>query len=191
MQGGSAYRQDGGSGEAHRDALTARRPAKDSKGRPDPGSGAHTVGEIPDGERTSTSFPQEPVLGIGSPVSCPGEVLLWQSSKYPGGTTMANGKRGNLVGAIPEALCVEAPEGQSMIRGENLEAVCVEAPQGQPRNHRHHPKQVMGGPTGERREKEKRQPINGPPSSLWTKVAKNEDGPTLQNQCPESWALLG
>ena len=78
MQGGSAHRQDGGSGEAHGDALTARRPAQDLKDRPHPGSGAHTVRESRDGEGTRNSFPQEPVPATGCPVSCPGEVLLWQ-----------------------------------------------------------------------------------------------------------------
>ena len=78
MQGGSAHRQDGGSGEAHGGALTARRPAKVSKGRPDPGSGSHAVRESRDGEGTRNSFPQEPVPATGSPVSCPGEVLPWQ-----------------------------------------------------------------------------------------------------------------
>ena len=60
-------------------------------------------------------------------------------------------ERGGLAGAIPEALCGEAPEGQPMTRGENLEVVCVEAPQGQPMNHR--PKnQHVSRPTGNRRE---------------------------------------
>ena len=62
--------------------------------------------------------------------------------KVPPGSTMANGKRGSLMGAIPEALCGEAPQGQSMIRGETLEVVSVEAPKGQPAIHRRHPRQA-------------------------------------------------
>ena len=62
---------------------------------------------------------------------------------------MTNGKRGGLAGAIPEALCGEAPKGQLMIRRGNLEADCVEAPKGQPRNHRRCPRRVIGRPTGE------------------------------------------
>ena len=61
------------------------------------------------------------------PACCPGEALLWQSSEYPDGANMTNGKRGSLVGNNPEALRGEAPKGQPMIRGENLLDVCVEA----------------------------------------------------------------
>ena len=78
-EGGSAHRQEGGSGEHRRDSLPARRPAQDIKGRPDPDSGPHTVGEIPDGGKNMHRFPQEPAPGTGSPESCPGEALLWPS----------------------------------------------------------------------------------------------------------------
>ena len=52
--------------------------------------------------------PQEPLLRMSDPSCCQGEALLWQSSEYPGGTNMVDGKRGSLVGTIPEALCGEA-----------------------------------------------------------------------------------
>ena len=102
--------------------------------------------------------PQEPTRRMSDPMFCQGEVLLWQSSEYPSGTNMVDGKRGSLVGAIPEALCGEAPKGQPMIRRENLEVVCVEAPEGQPRNHRHHPNKPRAtSPTRERERKDPRQ----------------------------------
>ena len=78
MQGGSAHRQDGGSGEAHGDALTARRPAQDLKDRPHPGSGAKNVRESPDEEGTPNGIPKTPDPRDASPESCPGEALLWQ-----------------------------------------------------------------------------------------------------------------
>ena len=43
------------------------------------------------------------------PARCPGEAIRWRSAtKYPVGTVATKGKRGSLVGAIPDALCVDA-----------------------------------------------------------------------------------
>ena len=49
--------------------------------------------------------PNENLLGIRDPVSCPGEALKWPSSEYPGSTNMMSGRRGSLAGLNPEALC--------------------------------------------------------------------------------------
>ena len=89
-----------------------------------------------DGGRVPTTFrdlggsqtPHEQVPGIGSPVPCPGEALLWQPSMSPAGTCKRDGKRGSLVGSNHEALCGEAPKGQPMIRGETLETVLWRPP---------------------------------------------------------------
>ena len=43
--------------------------------------------------------------------------------------------RGGLVGAIPEALCGEAPKGQPVIRREHLMTARVEDPEGHPMIH--------------------------------------------------------
>ena len=58
-----------------------------------------------------------------------------QQSGHLVGTPATNGRRGGLVGPIPEALCGEAPKGQPMIRSESLEAAHVEDPQGHPMTH--------------------------------------------------------
>ena len=69
---------------------------------------------------------------------------------------MVDWKRGGLMGAIPKALCGEAPKGQPMIRRENLEAVRVEAPKGQPRKHRPRTNRAVRRPMGEEPEKRRR-----------------------------------
>ena len=102
------------------------------------------------------------------PFMLPRRGPLWQPGKNPVGTDMKGGKRGGLAGAIPEALCGDAPKGQPMIRREPLEADCVEAPKGQPRNHRRHPKRLVLRPTGERQERDPK--TKDPPSSRWTKA---------------------
>ena len=87
------------------------------------------------GEGTGSVKPWDPVPRTGDPTCCRGEAALSLSAKYPGSTNITSGNGGGLVGAIPEALCGEAPKGQPMTRGENLEAVSVEAPKGQPKKH--------------------------------------------------------
>ena len=100
---------------------------------------------------------QEPGSGIRVPTPCQGAALLWHSAiEYPGGTVMVDWKRGGLMGAIPKALCGEAPKGQPMIRRENLEAVRVEAPKGQPRKHRPRTNRAVRRPMGEEPEKRRR-----------------------------------
>ena len=95
------------------------------------------------------------------------------ATEYPVGTVATKGKRGSLVGAIPEAPSGEAPKGQPMIGRETLEAVCVEAPQGQPRNHRPHPKRPSKEPTGKPEKRDKRRdPSSSPPK----KEDVKEDG---------------
>ena len=108
-------------------------PAKEHRG---PGNGDLILAETGDGEETPNDSPKDNPPRSGDPVCCPGEALPWQPLEYPGGTNTTKGKRGSLAGAIPEALCWEAPKVQPMIRGETLEAVCAEAPKGLPWIHR-------------------------------------------------------
>ena len=87
---------------------------------------------------------------------------------------MVNGKRDSLVGAIPEALCGEAPEGQPVIRRENHVTVGGEDPEGHPMIHgcrRPHKPSPSGNPKGRRAQ-------SGPPSSRLTKAAKKRGGPS-------------
>ena len=118
--------------------------------------------------------PQDRVPVTRDPSCCPGEAPLWQPGKNPVGTDMKGGKRGGLAGAIPEALCGDAPKGQPMIRREPLEADCVEAPKGQPRNHRRHPKRLVLRPTGERQERDPK--TKDPQLSRLTRRGKREIG---------------
>ena len=110
-------------------------------------------------------FPQKAVSVKRDPTSYPGVALLWLSAiKYPGGTVMTNGKRNGLTGAIPKALCGEAP-------------------QGQPRNHRCNPKQVMLRPTGQIGQKERQIPKDQP-SSQWRRTGTREGGGNSLEQMP-------
>ena len=64
--------------------------------------------------------------------------------------------RGGLVGAIPEALCGEAPKGQPVIRSEHLVTVSVDDPKGHPMIHgcrRPHKPRPSGRQKGRRKEK--------------------------------------
>ena len=58
-----------------------------------------TAARLPN--RCGKDDPQESVREIQDTEYCQGEALLLQPSEYPGGSNMANGKRGSLVGAIP------------------------------------------------------------------------------------------
>ena len=55
---------------------------------------------------------------IGDPARCRGEALPFPRSRRLVGTCRLCWKRGGLAGAIPEALCGEAPKGQPVIRRE-------------------------------------------------------------------------
>ena len=69
------------------------------------------------------------------------------------------------MGAIPEALCGEAPEGQPVIRRENLVTVGGEDPKGHPMIHGcRRPHSTMS--SGKRKKKEREE--SGPPSSRLT-----------------------
>ena len=98
-------------------------PQRRPPGRaPAPAGGCRTTKGIPDAEETgSDSFPSS-VPGIGEAPCGQGEALLPLRSELPAGAKRS-GERGGHVGAIPEALCGEAPKCQPMIRSERLEAV--------------------------------------------------------------------
>ena len=114
----------------------AGRPQDHSEEVPGHAPGGRTFTATRDRKGIRGGSTREAVHGIGVPTRCQGEAIQWPSEiEYPGGIVATKGKRGSLVGAIPEALSGEAPKGQPMISGKNLEAVSVEAPQGQPRNH--------------------------------------------------------
>ena len=128
-----------------------------SRERPTHGQGCRIFTAPQDVKGTGRDPAQEPVSGIRNPARCPGTALQWHSAiEYHGGTNTEDWNRGGLVGAIPEALCGEAPKGQPVIRRENLEAVRVEAPKGQPRKHRPRTNRAVRRPMGEEPEKLRR-----------------------------------
>ena len=135
--------------------------------------------------------PKDRTLKTGNPRCGQGEDLLWWPSESPGGTNTTSGKRGSLVGAIPEALRGEAPKGQPMIHGETLAAVCVEATEGQPRNHRRHPRQVMGRPMGEMQGNQRGKMREGPPSSPSRETVRREVGGRSRRSMPGEPASSG
>ena len=152
--------------ETNRDGLTVRGHGDRSKERPGHVNGGRIFTAIRDPKAIGQDASQEPVHGIGVPTRCQGEALPWQSSRHPVGSSTTDGKRGGLVGAIPEALCGKAPKGQPMI-------------------HRRHPRQVARRLSGEKPERRKTQ------SSQWTRIGKNEYGVALPIHCLESRLLFG
>ena len=71
--------------------------------------GGRIITATRDRKDTGRGSPQETVHGTGVPTSCQGEAIRWPSEiEYPGGIVATKGKRGSLVGAIPEALSGEA-----------------------------------------------------------------------------------
>ena len=146
-QPGSVHTQEDGRRGARLEGRLVRRREEHSENPPSSSAGGR-VPETRDREPTGNRTPQEQGPGIGGPVCCPGEALLWQQSEYPAGTVKKLFARGSLRGLNPEALCGEAPKGQPMIRRETLEAVHGEAPKGQPRNHGCRAKQLETKPRG-------------------------------------------
>ena len=66
-----------------------RNLSKDSQGQ---GNGSRIITATRPVTGIGNDGPQEPVPGTQCPEFCPGEALLWRSSKPPGGTDMASGK---------------------------------------------------------------------------------------------------
>ena len=174
-QRGSVPTQEYGRREAHRDGPEPRRQDEHSEEPPSSGAGDSSP-KIGDGERAPNGTPQEKGPGIGGPVCCPGEALLWQQSEYPAGTVKKLFARGSLRGLNPEALCGEAPKGQPVIRRENLEAVNGEAPKGQPRNHGCQAKQLETKPRGKELERLGPRQREDPQSSRWTRMDTRRHG---------------
>ena len=114
--------------------------------------------------------PQEPIPGIPDLTRCLGEALRLQQSGHPVGTNATNGRRDGLVGAIPEALCGEAPEGQ-------------------PRIHRRHPRQVARRPTTGGESEKRGRP--DPQSSPLTKMAVKGSGEHSPDQRHGELAPIG
>ena len=113
---------------------------------------------------------------------------LWPRFGYPGGTSnKVCWKRGGLAGAIPEALCGEAPKGQPVDRRENPVTVSVEDPEGhlmihgcpRPRNAR-----TSGKP-------KERRALRVPPSSHRTKMDRRRAGDRSRGTLPEKPAASG
>ena len=103
--------------------------------------------------------PQEPVHKIGCSRSCREEALRWRRSSTPLARSCGL-ERGGLVGAIPEALCGEAP-------------------QGQPRNHRPRPRKThCARPMEEERSNRRRRKegLADPPSSQSRRVGRRDSG---------------
>ena len=147
-QHGSVPIQEDGCREAHLDGPEPRRQDQHSEEPPSSGVGDLVSAATRDGERTHKGAPREQGPGIGGPVCCQGEALLWRQSEYPDGTVKKRFARGSLRGQHPETLCGEAPKGQPMIRRETLEAVHGEAPKGQSRNHGCRANQLETKPRG-------------------------------------------
>ena len=98
-----------------------------------------------------------------------GEARPLPRSGCPAGTCRWCGKRGGLVGMIPEALCGEAPKGQPVIRREHLVPVGGEDPKGHPMIHgcrRPHGARTSG------KHKKKRGEQSGPLSSRLTRMGE-------------------
>ena len=94
---GSVPTQEDGHREAHRDGLAARHKDEHSEEPPSSGVGGHFP-KTGDGEQAPNGAPQEQGPGIGGPVCCPGEALLWQQSEYLAGTVKKSFARGSLRG---------------------------------------------------------------------------------------------
>ena len=69
------------------------------------------------------------------------------------------------------------------------EAVCVEAPEGQPMIHRRHTRQVSADQRGNPRKEAKDH--GGPPSSPWTRIAKRELGGCFPEPLHDEWDVSG
>ena len=117
----------------------------------------------PKREETGRDPAQEPVHGIGDPMPCPGVARPLRRSRSPAGTNTADWKRGGLIGAIPEALCGEAPKGHPMF-------------------HRRRTNRAVRRPMGEK--PEKRVKRRAPRSSPWTKTAVNGSGDRSPDPLP-------
>ena len=79
----------------------------------EPGHWRPRYSEEPPPVQRPRDWRMTPTPRRGSPVA---------AIRVPAGTCRWCGKRGGLVGMIPEALCGEAPKGQPVIRRENLVA---------------------------------------------------------------------
>ena len=116
-----------------------------------------------------------------------GEARPLPPSRCPAGTGKRCRMRGGLVGAIPEALCGEAPKGQPVIYRESLVTVRVEDPEGHPMIHgcpRPHKPRTSG-------KQKERMEESGPLSSRWTKAGKKSVGAALPHGCMEGGMLFG
>ena len=153
MEGRKPARPRGGdqSGGANQDGSPAPRQEDPSGGRASRAMGDRATSGIR-GEATGSRLPCR-ALAIGGVTRCPGEAHPSWRSRCPAGTGQSGGMRGGLVGAIPEALCGEAPKGQPVIRREHLVTARVEDPKGHPMIHgcrRPHKPRPSGNPKGRR-----------------------------------------
>ena len=106
--------------------------------------------------RLAAVVPRAASPGIGEAPCGQGEDLMSRPSEYPVGTKRS-GERGGLVGAIPEALCGEAPKGQPVIR-------------------RPRPRQHRNGPTVEEENRRSLGKAKDQSSSRWTRRGESDDG---------------
>ena len=171
-QAGNAPREGDGPGGANQDGSPEPRREDPSRGHASPATGGRPPRSVP---------------AIGDSGRRREEARPFRPSWCPAGASKRCRMRGGFVGLSTEALCGEAPEGQPVIRRENLVTVGVEDPQGHPMIHGC-PRPHRAKPSGKLKGRRVR---SGPSSSQLTKTARKKLGAALPNRCMESGLLLG